>query len=73
VIISKDPIAARRLVRGEGALRANLIYLEYQSAYAGSPAERRIRNSGVDGDDLNEKEHKVWKFYGSPGSPEFGG
>ena len=73
VIISKNPLAARDLVRGDRALRANLIYLEYQSAFAGSPGRHTDGDPIVEGGDTNASDPKIWRFYGSPGSPIYGG
>jgi hypothetical protein len=68
---SKNPLAARDLVRGDLALRANLIYLEYQSAHIAPPGHHTDNDLAADGEEKNPP--KFWKFYGSPGSPDFGG
>ena len=55
--IAQDSITARDLVRGRRAELGRIIYLEYQAAHAKG----------------NANSEKVWKVYGSPGSPWFGG
>ncbi|KAF9506494.1 hypothetical protein BS47DRAFT_1321799 [Hydnum rufescens UP504] len=67
----ENPLAARDLVRGDLARGANLIYLEYQSAHVAPPGHHTDNEPVAEGEEKNPP--KLWKFYGSPGSPEFGG